>query len=410
MENLTRRGSFKAMIKILIVDDSTNRSNKLIKKIKELNNFPFCEIDYACFSNKAEELLSIKQYDLLVLDVVLPKKLRDTPTAKIGLNLLKNMNKTSSKLHLPRKIIGITGYIDDIKDFKEEFEIYTSNILEAKINKLKWIRTILNYIEPLLKSDISANNIEKDKLLITFHGIRTYAPWQEEIENLMGQKVNNFSYEQIKYAYYSIFLFILPFFRKQIINYLYNDFEKVLEKNKGKKIFIITHSFGTYVAVKLLEKSKVDVKIEALILAGSVLPNTYNLSSILGKNVKKIVNECARSDFTLIFNKLFVPSFSDAGRIGFVGRNNKFEILNRFHSGGHSVYFKNIYSKDNIINTYWLPILIDNNLEIKNSNDKFSPPIYADITEPILTIWFQVKNIFLLFIFPVLTIYYFFYT
>ncbi|MFV7790910.1 hypothetical protein ACNO6Z_08615 [Aliarcobacter lanthieri] len=381
------------MINILIVDDNKNRLNKLKNKILELDNSKFCIIDESTCSNEAEELLKLKQYDLIILDVVLPKKNKDIASPKVGLHLLRKINKSVNGIFLPRKIIGITGYIDDISDFKEDFDNYTSNIIEASINKQQWISNIVNYIDSLTNSIITSNNISSNKLLLSFHGIRTFGLWQDKLEELVKCKANNFVFEQLKYNYFSIFLFFIPFFRHKLIKELKKDFDRILTQNIDKKIYIVSHSFGTYIAVKLLETTNINVKIDTLILSGSVLPNNYDLSIILDKNVIKIVNDCARNDYILVLSKLLVPSFSDAGRTGLIGRTScESEILNRFYKGGHSVYFDKLDTNDNIMNKYWVPILINDNYVPQKPEEILTPHSLADFFETILSLCNKIKN------------------
>lgn len=395
------------MIKILIVDDSEKRIEKFKQVFSKIDNSIFCHIDFVDNANEAENLMSLRQYDLLVLDVVLPKKNNDIATAKTGLNLLKNINKTNSNMFLPKKIIGITAHFKDIENFRNDFDEYTSIIYEAKINSKVWINKIMNYIIPLINTEFKKNDLSNNKLLITFHGIRTFGDWQEQLEKEIYKKANNFELERMKYNFFSIFLFIIPFIRQIVVNYLSKDFENILKNNTDKEIYIIGHSFGTYLAIKLLEKSNVNVKINTLILSGSVMPSTYDLNKILEKNVGKIINECSRDDFILILCKLIVPLFSDAGRIGFIGRNNPKIIINRFYYGGHSTYFKNFGTSNNIMNKYWLPILIDNDSLIISNGEISSPNILSDFIEPILMIWSYLKNI-LFVLLPLYCIFYYF--
>lgn len=397
------------MIKILIVDDSNKRIEKFKEVLSKMDNSVFCHIDTASYANEAENLMSLGQYDLLVLDVVLPKKNNDVATANTGLNLLKNINKTNGDIFLPKKIIGITAHFKDIENFRNDFDEYTSIIYEAKINSKVWITKIINYLNSLVNTELKKSDVINNKLLITFHGIRTFGDWQEQLEKQLFKKTNNFESERMKYNFFSIFLFIIPFLRQFVVNHLLKDFENILKNNSEKEIYIIGHSFGTYLAIKLLEKSNTNVKINTLILSGSVMPSTYNLNKILEKNVKKILNECARDDYILVLCKLFVPLFSDAGRIGFIGRNNHKVIINRFYSGGHSTYFKNFETSQNIMNKYWLPILIDNNFSIVSDGEISTPNILSDFIEPTLTFCSYFKNIFFV-ILPFYCIFYYFYS
>jgi CheY-like chemotaxis protein len=376
------------MIYILIVDDNRHRADKLQTFIKTNITDDLYEMVYCDNTNEAKELMIVRQYDLVILDVVLPKRKKHSiATAEEGLKLLKEINSYDSEMFTPKKIIGITNRISEFKEFNTSFNNHTSVILEARTNDQDWINSIYNNISILIKSHIAIKNIKKDNLLITYHGIRTHGYWQDTLKNLIDSKVNSFEHIKAQYGFFSLFLFIFPFLRNIIINKLFEDFEKIIEKNYDKKIYIVAHSFGTEIVLKLIEKANLNIKIETMIFSGSVIKDNYKLNSLLETKVKRIINECAQNDKVLVANKLLIPSLGDAGRIGFTGYTNK-DLVNRFFIGGHSVYF----NKDtDFMGKYWLPLLIDNDT-IRSIDQRNAPAFYSDFTEGFLSLWMYIKN------------------
>ena len=377
------------MINVLIVDDNEIRTKKIVKRVKDYISDEYYKIDTASNVSHGIHLMSLEHYDLLILDVVLPMRPKPSlSSAKNGLRLLKDIHLLEDVL-IPKKIIGITSFKDDILDFKDKFEKYTALIIEAQIQDVTWIDKIKDNIDQLVKTDIRLHNKYVNKILITMHGIRTFGDWQEKLEELIKGKTNSFDFIHFKYGFFSILLFIFPFARNLVINKLYKQFAFVMDQNLDKKIYIVSHSFGTYIVLKILEKYKKDINIEVLIFSGSVIKSTYDLSSLLKKKVKRIINECAYNDYTLIINKIVVPTLGDAGRIGFLGYNDK-SLRNRFVFGGHSIYFKNTKNKENHMSKFWVPLLVSNNF--KKSTQKKDPAFYSDLTEPILSFWMLVKD------------------
>jgi len=395
------------MINVLIVDDNFVRSEKIKKRIELSLPTEYYNINFCDNVSDGVHLMSITHYDLLILDVVLPMRSKSKPSlAEHGLRLLKDIHNNDD-LYIPKKIIGITSFKEDMSHFKDKFERYTSLIIEAQIDKSEWIDKIKENIEKLVKTDILINNKNVNKLLITIHGIRTYGDWQEKLEEEIQTKTNSFEFIHFKYGFFGILFFLFPIARNILIRKLFKQFSELMKEHLDKKIYIVSHSFGTYIMLKILEKYKKEINIEVLIFSGSVIKSTYDLSSLIGKKVKCIINDCSDNDLVLLFNKIFVPSLGDAGRIGFVGYNS-LSLKNRFLIGGHSVYFSNFNAKDNYMLRYWVPLLVNNNL--KNIYERKRPPLYLDILEPILSLWIYIKDFVLwaILIWLIIKLYYIF--
>ncbi|HCO0308024.1 TPA: hypothetical protein N7D88_005029, partial [Escherichia coli] len=116
------------------------------------------------------------------------------------LGLLKQIN-SDSKFYSPKKIVGITAYLNDISRYESEFREYASIIFEARRNDTGWLESLKKIIEKDVESQVSYNLNEKDSVLITVHGIRTYAPWQNTIEEKITNISNKFNYIKFNYGF-----------------------------------------------------------------------------------------------------------------------------------------------------------------------------------------------------------------
>ncbi len=360
------------MINILIVDDNQKRYRKLREKISAMPCSQQTEIEICDSADEARLLLRNISFDLMILDVVLPKKNQDTPTSKTGLKLLQDIN-SGDRYITPLKIIGITAYIEDMGEYTDLFELYTSVVLKAPYNSQAWMNKITMTIDNIVNMKTKRNITKKESILITLHGIRTFGNWQEEIQKTISKNTQNFEFHSIKYGFFSFFAFILPFLWSKILKDTSFALEKIIDSNEDKDIHIIAHSFGTYVIVKFMSEKKYHKKIKTLILAGSVLPSDYLSKIDIAANVERFINECGTKDYVLLVNKFFIWGLEDAGRIGFTMANSS-NMCNRYFDGGHSLYFNQEFYRQ-----YWLPILLtDVELDpIDNRKYKW----YTDFTE-----------------------------
>lgn len=385
------------MTKILIIDDNIKRHTKLLNELNKNLNTEYLKISSAYTADEARIELKNNHFDLLILDVTLPKKKGNTPTAKTGILLLKDLHK-NERYFCPTKIIGITAFTDELASYKLQFEESTSIVIDASYNKTDWIEYISQDINNLIRTSIKKENINKKSILITIHGIRTKGAWQKEIKSHISKHSNNFEFFSIQYGYFSLFSFLLPIARQITLKNVNLHIEKVINENLDKKIYIIAHSFGSYLIANFLSQYANNKKIELLILSGSVLHQNSLKDYDLQSKAKKIINDCGIQDKVLMANKMFVWGLGDSGRIGLTTANSS-TICNRYFIGGHSLYFqKEFYTK------YWLPHLLTNlDLEtITFKEDKW----YDDFVEFFLNLFDKLKY-FIYILIPIMTIVFF---
>ncbi|MFB4410180.1 hypothetical protein [Pantoea sp. ANP04] len=387
------------MIKILIVDDSIPRINKFKNALTDLLDKNAIEVDEAFTSDSAKIALRLKQYDYLILDVFLPKKEKYTPDEKNGLELLKYINSDKYS-YSPKKIVGITAHLKDIIKYEAEFRHYASIIFEARINDISWVESLKKIIHKDVESDAAVYLRKEDNILITVHGIRTLAPWQKDIETKLKSLTNNFKFTHFNYGFLNVVCFMLPPTRYLFSKKIINDLELVVKNNSKRRIFIISHSFGTYLTYHALRRFYgSDVKIECVIFSGSVLRRDVSMEP-LKKITRRIVNDCAVEDYILLACNSLVLGLGDAGRKGFKEPNDEC-FTNRYFKGGHSVYFE----KDDFIEQYWMPLLTAEG-DVANVDSRKSH-IFSDVTNAVQNLLSYVKGGIWFFIFSLVAFYIF---
>lgn len=209
--------------------------------------------------------------------------------------------------------------------------------------------------------DVGRQPARKRHLVITVHGIRTFGQWQERLESLVrasGHEAHSLHY---KYGYFSLLSFFIPPLRKRMVRRFQRD---LLAAAHGAwdRIDLVGHSFGTHLIGWGLARlpSDVPLRVDTVILAGSVLPENFDWATLLRTRVARVINDCGTRDSVLLLNRVAVPFTGMAGRVGFSGMTSE-RLRNRFFAFGHSGYFLGATGPDDgFMRDRWLPLLVGN--------------------------------------------------
>ncbi|MEN4852155.1 alpha/beta hydrolase [Pantoea agglomerans] len=344
------------MLKVLIVDDSEERVEILKNEINKHPSKNLLEI-IVCDTADKGRIQLLEPTDLLILDVVLPKKRGGTPSALNSLKLLDDIYSNTTKLIRPKIIVGLTADVSELGNYRERFFSSASVVLDGSLGNLQWIDSLFKQLDTLINSLRNEMQLTKDNLLISVHGIRTRGEWQSRLTSEIKQYSKTFEYIEIKYGFVDLFSFFIPQIRKRKSNKVSERLKNALEKNSSKEITLICHSFGTLIAARTLQKTFFKKKIKTLIFCGSPLPKDEDLALVLSSS-ERMINECGNSDFILILARCLVWGLGDAGRVGF-DLDNTATFVNRYHKGGHGLYFKEKCGFS-FIESNWIPIITSN--------------------------------------------------
>lgn len=378
-------------MKVLIVDDNKIR-NREIKSLLTTNSTISQDNLYICENTQsAKELMRNIKFDLLLLDVVLPKR-NEPPEAKYGLALLDDI-KRRPNIKKPNKIIGITAHYDDISSFRSAFDKHCEIIIEASRRNKDWKRNIIEAVDFELTKKIDSLTTEKKITCLTVHGIRTRGLWQQSLQKEIESKVDTVKFESYKYGYFTILSFCIPFLRNIQISRFKKTLEQTLikEDKEGRSLYIFCHSFGTYIVVKSISKiinENKNLNVDRIVLAGSVLPSIYDFSKILNASNIRIINECGSHDNVLLLSEALVPNTGMAGRVGFYGMNND-RFVNRFFKGGHSHYFD---EKTRFIEKNWLTLFTEQT-DIPIIDQRNDPSITSRTLEKFASFLGKIKEV-----------------
>ena len=195
-------------------------------------------------------------------------------------------------------------------------------------------------------------------LVITVHGIRTFAQWSGRLKSLLEASKPGIRVEHYNYGYFSAFAFLIPFLRWiEARRFRQALLELVNGCAPGARIDIVAHSFGTFLVAKSLRHLPAGRNIDTIIFAGSVLKSSFPWDDFTqAGRVRRVVNECGLHDQVLVVNQMVALFMGMAGRVGFHGMIGN-QVVNRYFPFGHSGYFGTGREDNAFMSERWLPLL-----------------------------------------------------
>ncbi|QNA89312.1 alpha/beta hydrolase [Massilia sp. Dwa41.01b] len=331
------------------MDDSEARAKIFSSALASSELSDIVQVVYCESADQARvELLAVT--NLLVLDILLPKKIGGIPQAKNSINLLNDICDPKKRYIRPKLIIGLTADVAEMRGYATQFEQEASVVLDGTLTSNEWVERILTQIEKLMGAERKSFQ-DRDSTLITVHGIRTHGHWQTKITDEVGKHNRNVESVEIKYGFFDLLSFAVPFLRKRTVRAAAKRILRHIDASIDREIYIVAHSFGTLIAVEAVATLPQN-RVGCLILCGSPLSSGFNLDPVVEAS-KLTVNDCGTRDLILILSRLFIWGLGDAGRVGFV-RENTDDFCNRYFSGGHDLYFKPYLRLNLFYRRFWL--------------------------------------------------------
>lgn len=186
------------------------------------------------------------------------------------------------------------------------------------------------------------------------HGIETFGEWADSAKKHFDQ--GGVSSQKIFYGHFPWRYVPLHWLtKKRICEDLINAIKEEQQNNPHKPLSIISHSFGTLITAYALKQHK-DIKLNKIILTGSIVPLNYIKFLFDREQVNMVLNECADRDLVVLLAEKFVPGCGASGVKGFKSNSDGKKIFNIRHQGaGHSTVVK---TKENHIER-WMPFIIE---------------------------------------------------
>ena len=190
----------------------------------------------------------------------------------------------------------------------------------------------------------------KKDLVITLHGIRTFAPWQKDLADELGKA--GFNTKSLQYGYFSSLRLIRPSQRRKSIEWFRDQYTQISREYPDVVPSIIAHSFGTYLVARALEMFD-GIKFDQVILCGSIVPQDYDWNQLFENGqVNRVLNECAKKDIVVKAAPFFVQDAGPSGAHGFDQNSDGALCQRSISKFGHSDYLHVLNFTNN-----WFPFL-----------------------------------------------------
>lgn len=138
----------------MIVEDDTRKYGEIREVINSVSG-DSGEIDLAVCASEAVVKLSKRRYDLLLLDVNIPRRFGETPLRGGGLEVLKEIKRYRTEFY-PRYVVGVTAYDDVIEEFGRDFDENLWSLVHYNQGSNRWssqLRQKASYIRAVRESD-----------------------------------------------------------------------------------------------------------------------------------------------------------------------------------------------------------------------------------------------------------------
>ena len=159
-------------------------------------------------------------------------------------------------------------------------------------------------------------------LLISLHGIRTHGEWQKTFASVVSgtpSKVESFDY-----GFFGVGKFLLKGCRLKAVENFYKWYHQMIGMDRGVNLdshdkfpSAVAHSFGTWIIGNALLKFE-DIRLDKLILTGSILPRDFKWSTVFGRGqVASVMNEYGKQDYWPRVAGMVNDDMGDSGSRGF---------------------------------------------------------------------------------------------
>lgn len=136
--------------RVLLVEDSSSKVGRIQGAFAPYNRDDSLSVSTAGDCATARQLLRNQQFDLLILDMVLPMFPGEQARSAAGLDLLKEIRHDESSTN-PKYIVGITEHLDNFDALRNEFEASTWLLLRSTSSSDEWVGQLARLLEHILK-------------------------------------------------------------------------------------------------------------------------------------------------------------------------------------------------------------------------------------------------------------------
>lgn len=141
-------------ISVLIVEDDAEKLGRIHNVVLD-SGVDAGRIKHAVNAATALEILGTERFDLMLLDINLPRRYGEAARRGGGMDVLKEIHRGGA-LHRPRYVAGVTAYEDAISEFGDSFADQLWTLVHYQDTSDRWMEQIkskIAYVDAIRTSD-----------------------------------------------------------------------------------------------------------------------------------------------------------------------------------------------------------------------------------------------------------------
>ena len=135
-------------MKLLLVDDDPRRYRRLMDRLAEAG-VSREDVQFATSANDARDLLETEQFDLMVVDIILPLRPEDEPQERHSIDLINELIDFGN-LKRPRQIVGLSAFDPAAVSARPFFAERLWTVVQYSDSNDDWIAQINNCINYII--------------------------------------------------------------------------------------------------------------------------------------------------------------------------------------------------------------------------------------------------------------------
>lgn len=161
-------------MRILIVDDVHEKIRKIMQTVLEVEGIVRNDIDYAVETTMAKEMLLENEYDLMILDLLMPIEIIDESIENAGAEFIDEILGIDS-IKKPIEIIILSAYEDCETEFIKSNSRNAFHMLKYDISSVAWQDKLKDIIKYRLLYSLQKKSEQVDYAIITTVPVETKA-------------------------------------------------------------------------------------------------------------------------------------------------------------------------------------------------------------------------------------------
>jgi CheY-like chemotaxis protein len=156
-------------MKILIVEDNKKKLKDIKDALEEMVDINKTTIDISEYTKDAKAKCRETQYDLVLLDLIIPHLKTGEKNEKYALDLIQFLNSDINGVYVPKNIVGTTINFDSKKKLQSAFEDQLLTIIQYDPSSLDWkkpLRTAIKNSSKNTQSGVSSHHFDRFSKLI----------------------------------------------------------------------------------------------------------------------------------------------------------------------------------------------------------------------------------------------------